>query len=404
MSFRFYPTPGVQFLTNDGKVLANGSLTFTDTGTSNQRPTWSDPGMTVLNPPAVPLDGAGRPNVDIWGDGSYRVVLKDSFGAVIGTADNVSGPQGIPDPALQAGKFLTNDGTVIFWKAIREVPDPAGQPDGFVLTTDGTNFQWEAVPAAVISAPGLAGTNVDAHALAGYPVAPVTFTLTIDQGVVLSSHAPEAPALDFTGFAATSTINLINKGRILGKGGRGGRGGDCSAAGDGNWARGGDEGEGGGLAIRGPGTGRTFNITNAEGFIFGGGGGGGGAGVAVANGNNFANGGGGGGGAGCGDGGFGGSVMNAEGTTGPKAARGTSGSMKIAGAGGAGTVGGSGTGGLGGNGGEFGAAGTAGASPANTLSAAGGTGGSAGNAIDLAGGAVTFLSGNTADRVKGAVA
>lgn len=403
MAFRAWP-PAVQFFTNDGEVLAGGSITFTDSGTTTPRTTWSDPGLTTPNPNPVPLDGAGRPNVDIWMDGSYRIVLRDSLGATLVTLDDVSGPVGIPNPSLQAGNFLTNDGTTVFWQAIRQVPDSTGQPDGFVLTTDGAgNNQWEALPTPAVAAPGLSGTNIDAYALAGYPVAPVTFTLTIDQGVLLSSHSPQAPILDFTGFAVTSTINLINKGLFKAKGGRAGRGGECSAAGDSNWARGGEDGEAGGVAIRGPGTGRTFNVTNGEGFIFGGGGGGGGGGVAVANGNNFANGGGGGGGAGCGDGGFGGSMMNAEGTTGPKAARGTSGSMKIAGLGGAGTVGGSGTGGTGGNGGDFGAAGTAGSSPANTVSAAGGTGGGGGNAIDLAGGAVTFLSGNTADRVKGAV-
>ena len=126
-------------------VLASGSLTFTDSGTTTPRTTWSDPGMTTPNPNPVPLDGAGRPDVDIWGDGTYRVVLKNSLGAVIVTLDNVSGPVGIPNPALQAGKFLTNDGTVISWATIRQVPDPTGQPDGNVLTTDGAgNTAWEA--------------------------------------------------------------------------------------------------------------------------------------------------------------------------------------------------------------------------------------------------------------------
>jgi hypothetical protein len=146
MAFRFFPV-AVQFLTNDGQVLADGSLTFSDSGTTDPRTTWSDPGMTTPNPHPVPLDGAGRPDVDIWGDGSYRVVLKDSLGATLVTRDDVSGPVGIPDPALQSGEFLTNDGTDVFWSPIRQVPDPTGQADGNVLTTDGAgNIAWEALP------------------------------------------------------------------------------------------------------------------------------------------------------------------------------------------------------------------------------------------------------------------
>lgn len=143
MSFRFFP-PGMTFLTNDGQVLASGSLTFTDSGTTDPRSTYSDPELETENSNPVSLDAAGRPNVDIWGDGAYRVVLKDSGGVTLVTLDNVSGPQGIPDPALQSGEFLTNDGTDIFWAPILQVPDPEGQPAGAVLTTDGAgNIDWD---------------------------------------------------------------------------------------------------------------------------------------------------------------------------------------------------------------------------------------------------------------------
>lgn len=146
MSFRFLQT-GTQFLTNDGEVLAGGSLTFSISGTTTPKTTWSDPDMTTENSDPVTLDAAGRPDTDIWGDGSYRVVLKDSLGATIVTRDDVSGPFGIPDPAGQSGEFLTNDGTDLSWTPILQVPDPTGQADGNILTTDGTNYAWE-VPAS----------------------------------------------------------------------------------------------------------------------------------------------------------------------------------------------------------------------------------------------------------------
>lgn len=145
MAFRFFPI-GTQFFTNDGKVLADGSLSFFDSGTTDPRATYSDPELTTPNSQPVELDGAGRPNTDIWGDGSYRVVLKDSLGATIATLDDVSGPQGIPDPSLQSGLFLTNDGTDLFWAPILQVPDPDGETPGYVLTTDGANYQWDALP------------------------------------------------------------------------------------------------------------------------------------------------------------------------------------------------------------------------------------------------------------------
>lgn len=142
MAFRFFP-PGIQFFTNDGRVLAGGSLTFSDSGTTDPRETWSDPEQTTANPDPVPLDGAGRPDVDIWGEGSYRVVLSDADGTPIVTFDNVSGPQGIPDPALQSGKFLTNDGTDLSWAAIAQVPSTEGASAGDVLMTDGAgNIDW----------------------------------------------------------------------------------------------------------------------------------------------------------------------------------------------------------------------------------------------------------------------
>src|SRR5690606_8572835 len=94
----------------------------------------------------VDRDAAGRPITDIWGDGSYRGVRIDSPGATIATLDDVSGPQGIPDPSLQSGLFLTNDGTDLFWAPILQVPDPDGETPGYVLTTDGANYQWDALP------------------------------------------------------------------------------------------------------------------------------------------------------------------------------------------------------------------------------------------------------------------
>lgn len=232
MAFRFFP-PGVQFFTNDGKVLANGSLSFYDSGTTNPRSTYSDPAMTTPNPASVTLDGAGRPSVDIWGDGSYRVVLRDELGTTIVTLDDVSGPQGIPSPALQSGKFLTNDGTDIMWAPILQVPDPDGEAAGSVLTTDGSTYSWEPLPeppapptvptvdvgAASLEIGESTGGNrfliqtgtISAPASGGHTTsATVTFPIIFSAGVLFVSASVAKYPVASGGFGATVSCTSIS--------------------------------------------------------------------------------------------------------------------------------------------------------------------------------------------------
>lgn len=232
MAFRFFP-PGVQFFTNDGKVLANGSLSFYDSGTTNPRSTYSDPAMTTPNPASVTLDGAGRPSVDIWGDGSYRVVLRDELGTTIVTLDDVSGPQGIPSPALQSGKFLTTDGTDIMWAPILQVPDPDGEAAGSVLTTDGSTYSWEPLPeppapptvptvdvgAASLEIGESTGGNrfliqtgtISAPASGGHTTsATVTFPIIFSAGVLFVSASVAKYPVASGGFGATVSCTSIS--------------------------------------------------------------------------------------------------------------------------------------------------------------------------------------------------
>lgn len=238
----------------------------------------------------------------------------------------------------------------------------------------------------------------------GSPGGAVTVNLTISAGTTLSGSCAETPALDLTGFAPGSTINLINHGFILGKGGNGGDGAgllDQGAGLSGAFVRGGDAGQGGGNAILGPGAGVTFNLYNADGFTWGGGGGGGGGAVSGPAAGNTSNGGGGGGGAGGGDIGRGSKANNVA--YGNDGSRGSTGPNGIPGIGGAGATSG-GQGANGGNGGDWGTAGSAGGAATsfvNQLPA--GVAGPAGKAIELNGGAVTIVTGAGAPHVKGAV-
>jgi hypothetical protein len=242
------------------------------------------------------------------------------------------------------------------------------------------------------------GTNIDAFALAGSPSGPVTFTFTVEEGVIIQSTSPATPAIDFDGFAAGSTIAIVIRGLVHGAGGRGG---DGAAAGDvasANVFYTGTNGTAGGTAIRLPSSaGNTISVNiTSTGRVWGGGGGGGGGGASHdGDGSDVAaTGGGGGGGAGAGVPGMPGRLANADGSPGNHGGVGRNGE---GGTGGAGQdTGGTGTAGTGGDGGDFGTAGATGTNPTgNTYNPAPGTGGAAGKAIDYNTGATPTYPGNT---------
>lgn len=248
--------------------------------------------------------------------------------------------------------------------------------------------------------------DVNLFTRAGSPGGVVTVNLNIAAGTVIQASSAATPALDLTGFASGSTINIVNSGYILGHGGDGGDGAEGGNGGSTTTDHtGGKAGTDGGPAMKGPGSGRNCNITNATGFIWGGGGGGGGGGAQWGGGSSSGNGGGGGGGAGGGRAGFGGTTNNASanGANGKPGGAGLNGTFGAAGAG-AGSGGGA-TGGTGGAGGDW-AAGGAGGSAASGGGATAGPGGASqpGKAIDANGGSISFVSGSGGPNVKGAVA
>ncbi|XTQ92549.1 gp53-like domain-containing protein [Xanthomonas sacchari] len=146
MSFRFYNPAPVFFDLLGIEPAAGGSLTFYAQGTTTPKGTWSDSDLTIANTNPVQLDSSGRANVNIWCDGAYTVILKDADGTSIWTRDFDSGQGGgATIPALDNGKFLTNDGSNLLWSTVLQVPDPTGA-GGKILGTDGSNLIWQAAP------------------------------------------------------------------------------------------------------------------------------------------------------------------------------------------------------------------------------------------------------------------
>lgn len=80
-----------QFFDDNGDPLINGKLKFVESGTNNtDKDTFADISETIVNSNPVLLDGAGRcPN--IFGTGSYNVILYTSADVQIAQFDPVSG-------------------------------------------------------------------------------------------------------------------------------------------------------------------------------------------------------------------------------------------------------------------------------------------------------------------------
>lgn len=81
MALLLLPPPEVQFCDSDGHPFAGGTVTTYIPGTDTPKNSYADIDGTVLNTNPITLDAAGR--AIIWGDGDYRLVLRDADGNLI---------------------------------------------------------------------------------------------------------------------------------------------------------------------------------------------------------------------------------------------------------------------------------------------------------------------------------
>lgn len=299
-------------------------------------------------------------------------------------------------------RTLTFPGVVVFETgSAPTLTTTAGARDRFQMTYNLAANVWFARTSIVSGNINLIANeaNVRLFERAGSPGGAVGINVTVAAGTRIWSDVTSSYALDTSGFASGSVINLTNNGLIEGKGGEGGEGAtaDEESGVETNSLLRGTDGRAGGGAIFGPGSGRTLNVTNANGRIWGGGGGGGGGGAIASNGQS--SGGGGGGGAGGGRGGAPGAPQLVAGNRGGDGSVGMTGTF---GAGGAGANNGTATGGAGGAGGDYGAAGTAGTDPgSSTIEGQPGGAGAAGKSIEFNGGTVNILSGGSPPNLRG---
>ncbi len=92
------PQAKTQFTDQNGKPLTSGTVDFYIPSTSTRKTTWQNSGETVANSNPVVLDSAGR--AIIWGDGTYRQVVKDRNGNIIWDQVTSSAAGGSSGPTI----------------------------------------------------------------------------------------------------------------------------------------------------------------------------------------------------------------------------------------------------------------------------------------------------------------
>ena len=213
MSFRIL-NQAPQYLLADGSVNAGGKLWFYETDLTTPQNTWSDEALSVLNSNPVVMDAAGRTLTDVWGgDFEYGVKMTDADDVVIWTRNNVRATDtpGAVIPALVDGQFLTNNGSVLLWDDILQVPDPEGFTD-YVLKSDGVLAFWGALPDLTPPDPEIV-VGVGSFR-AGVSTDETKFLVQYGSGTADASGTLETTeAIVFTtAYATTPTVLLLNKG------------------------------------------------------------------------------------------------------------------------------------------------------------------------------------------------
>lgn len=139
------------YLDQSGQPASGGSLRFYEAGTTTPKSVYGDQALTVDNGSEVTIGSDGRTEVDTWGDGAYMVRLYDADGTLLAEADDVevAGGTGSAIPALVDGYFLTNNGALLLWAPILQMPDPTGQ-DGKYPVASGAGYVLQSPPEAPV--------------------------------------------------------------------------------------------------------------------------------------------------------------------------------------------------------------------------------------------------------------
>lgn len=183
---------------------------------------------------------------------------------------NSSGPISIGGPTVgQSIELeLTMSGTAQASLNDSNFRTLAGVPSGQISMSD---FYGKSARVTINLTVSSNTSNYNIRTAAGNPVAPADVTLTINSGVFVYSNINSLYALDTgIGWAAGSTITIINNGKVIGAAGSGAYSSSNGVPGNATYGANGGDG--------GPALNAQYPVTITNNDIFAGGGGGGGSG------------------------------------------------------------------------------------------------------------------------------
>lgn len=111
------------FMDANGKPLANGKIYMYTPSTTTAKTTWTTASKTVAQANPIPLGISGKPANPIYGDGSYRQVVKDQFNNTIwdfNTASTGGSGGGGGGTTVGDGNIV---GTVLSWTGLLAPPN-----------------------------------------------------------------------------------------------------------------------------------------------------------------------------------------------------------------------------------------------------------------------------------------
>lgn len=200
------PDAKQQYFDNVGNPLASGTVTYYTPGSTNKKTTWQNSTETTNNANPVVLDSAGR--AVIYGQGSYRQLVKDSAGVTIW--DAVTTAYGSSTPAGATGTDTAPVGTVMPWA-------------GFTIPTNWLLAYGQAVSRTTYSNlyTAITVSNATVSCTAGSPTlsgfadtsqfrigAPVEATC-IAPGTIISSISSSSTIVVNNNAASNSTVTAV---------------------------------------------------------------------------------------------------------------------------------------------------------------------------------------------------